>query len=333
MFRVCVCGSRFQIVDVMLGRLGVGPPVKAELRPWFNGFRGKIVPSGKPGTLYSYGAFTRPSSSELRITELPIGKWTDDYKEFLLDAMAKEGGSKEPLVSGFKEYHTVTNVHFLLRLSAHGKEVLSVENSTVDDVLAKLRLRSSIQTGNMHLIDAEGRIRKYNSAEEVIDEHMPLRRDMYVKRKERTIAALQHHVNVQQNRARFVGDVIGGGVPLTKASRQDVEAKLSNAGYARLAIDMAGNPSYDYLLNMSLSQLTTDAVQKAHADISSSQSELATVQATSVEAIWARELTAFRDAVVPHLSDDGSGGSSSTSGPAVVKLPRTATKAKAKATK
>ena len=48
------------------------------------------------------------SRTSLRITELPVGKWTQDYKEFL-DDLLKGDGSKagqENLLKNYSEHHT-----------------------------------------------------------------------------------------------------------------------------------------------------------------------------------------------------------------------------------
>ena len=74
--------------------------------PWYRGFTGTIKPSGEKGcsnavcrytfakstvTWWSFvrgkydcrGSYTKSSSTILQITELPLRKWTQDYKEHL----------------------------------------------------------------------------------------------------------------------------------------------------------------------------------------------------------------------------------------------------------
>lgn len=54
------------------------------MTPWFKGFNGTIEPANEDRTSYivrgNYGII---GSDKLEISELPIKKWTRDYKNFL----------------------------------------------------------------------------------------------------------------------------------------------------------------------------------------------------------------------------------------------------------
>ena len=50
------------------------------------------------------------SDTELEITELPISKWTRDYKNFLEELAQKDE------VTDIKEYHQENRVHFIIEV-------------------------------------------------------------------------------------------------------------------------------------------------------------------------------------------------------------------------
>lgn len=57
-----------------------------EMHPWYKGFTGTIEPKEKVGNHVSKYLVKVPyevDGNELRVTDLPIGKWTRDYKNFL----------------------------------------------------------------------------------------------------------------------------------------------------------------------------------------------------------------------------------------------------------
>ena len=63
------------------------PPVSAPLAPFptsplYNGFTGKIIQLNAKSYL-TKGKYSLPDYKTIVIHELPIGVWTDDYKEFL----------------------------------------------------------------------------------------------------------------------------------------------------------------------------------------------------------------------------------------------------------
>lgn len=87
------------------------------LTPWCRGFKGTIKESIKkgPNDTIQYetsGVVTNSNRKSARsgnvavITELPIGMWTSDYKEFLIKSAANGD------IQGFTELHTTDQVHF-----------------------------------------------------------------------------------------------------------------------------------------------------------------------------------------------------------------------------
>lgn len=66
--------------------------------PWYKGFRGTIEKSAKEGGYIVNGSVEEIDDITFRITELPIRKWTQDYKTFL--ELTTEGAPnvKDPLI-------------------------------------------------------------------------------------------------------------------------------------------------------------------------------------------------------------------------------------------
>ena len=68
------------------------------------------------------------------ITELPIGRWTQDYKKFLTELAIPE--KKTPVIADFKENHTDTTVHFTIILTPEqAKELEGKDLQEGQDVL------------------------------------------------------------------------------------------------------------------------------------------------------------------------------------------------------
>lgn len=56
------------------------------------------------------GVYNILEDDELEITELPIGKWTRDYKNFLEELAMKDE------IDEIREYHQENRVHFILKV-------------------------------------------------------------------------------------------------------------------------------------------------------------------------------------------------------------------------
>jgi DNA topoisomerase-2 len=79
------CYNPVDVIDWLEGRIQ-GTATSSLLRPWFRGFKGTVVAEG-PGKFSVYGLSTiEADKGVVRITELPPGVWTQDYKEFLQTA-------------------------------------------------------------------------------------------------------------------------------------------------------------------------------------------------------------------------------------------------------
>jgi DNA topoisomerase II len=87
----------------------------------------------------------------------------------------------------YKEHHDNVNVHFVVSMAAK-----DVEKAEAQGLTEFFKLTGKINTSNMICFDFEGKIRKYNSPEEIVDEFYPKRLAYYQKRKARTFQFILH---------------------------------------------------------------------------------------------------------------------------------------------
>jgi DNA topoisomerase-2 len=109
------------------------------------------------------GIVEQVDDTTLKISELPVRKWTQDYKEFLETMMTVSEKNKEPFIKDFREHNTDTKVHFELLLSEENMAIALAEG-----LIKKFKLTTTISTSNMHLFDAGGFIKKYDTPEQSI---------------------------------------------------------------------------------------------------------------------------------------------------------------------
>lgn len=80
----------------------------------------------------------------------------------------------------YKEYHTDTTVHFIITLTEKGKDAIKKEG-----LEKAFKMTGKLNTSNMVMFDPQGKIKKYFTPEEVIEDFYDVRLEYYHKRKVR----------------------------------------------------------------------------------------------------------------------------------------------------
>jgi DNA topoisomerase-2 len=136
-----------------------------EMKPWYRGFVGDVDSRGS-GTYTIAGRIELLDEGVILIRELPVGRWTTDYKQFLetmligAAASPREEGVAPPpsIIKDFKENHTDTTVSFTVSLPPEKLEGIMIDKN---GIYKKLKLESSVSTSNMNLFDLNSQIKKF----------------------------------------------------------------------------------------------------------------------------------------------------------------------------
>lgn len=81
-------------------------------------------------------------------------------------------------LQNYQEHHANRNVHFVIQMSAK-----DLENAEKQGFIDYFKLRAKITTTNMICFDFEGKIKKYDSPEAILEDFYPMRLAYYQKRK------------------------------------------------------------------------------------------------------------------------------------------------------
>ena len=153
----------------------------SRMQPWYKGFQGKIEPcEGKEQSYLCSGVYKVLSVNELEITELPIGKWTRDYKNFLEELAQKDE------IEDIREHHQENRVHFVITVPGLA-ELMAKGDSAI---LKKFKLQTSISCTNCVLFNSRQQIHRYGTEIDILKEFFGLREALYHRRKEYMLARL-----------------------------------------------------------------------------------------------------------------------------------------------
>ncbi|KAF1761907.1 hypothetical protein GCK72_010166 [Caenorhabditis remanei] len=269
-----------------------------EIQPYYEDYRGKIeaVTSKKfitTGKIH----LSRPerknaSTFSIEISELPIEIWTSKYKEKLSKIV-----ENLPIVE-FSERHTEKRVNF--RLTVDRKKAGRFLQKTNSELLNFFKLRSSI-TENRVLFDKNGLLKEYKSISEIASEFFDVRRDLYEKRLKAQKDECEAKLKYVDNQIKFIDLVTNGTIDLRSMGRDQLESSLEEYGLESDPLSSkthnAKKSDYSYLLEMPLSRLTSDEMNRLTERRFRRKTDLDAAESADWRSTWHSELDKVTTAI------------------------------------
>jgi DNA topoisomerase-2 len=235
----------------------------APMVPHFKGFRGKISKT-KEHTWVLEGVVER-QGTQLHVTELPPGKWIQDFKEHLEDLVEKG------TIQKYENHSTETVPDFRI-WGADGMQ----------DPVKELGLTKTIHTSNMYLIGPNGAVKKYASPEEILVDYIDIRLGLYKKRKAWLLKQFDTEIEWLSEKARFIDGVIRGTLKVMNVPLAQIQLQLSQAQFK--------DEIWEKLLDIKTYQYVAEEVAKLHEMVVKKKSDRDALKATSVTQLWKNNL-------------------------------------------
>lgn len=256
------------------------------MTPYFKGFTGSVDQDK------TKGAYKRISPNKLEITELPIGVWTSDYKNFLDTYIEKHPKS----LKDFESHYTETQVKFILIFQS--KSILDDMLSSNDqgnvkfDSDFKMITTKPVSKTNMHAFDSTGKIKKYSSELEILEEFFQVRMSYYAKRKEQKLADLENDIEDLDSRMKFILCVIDGEMKILNEKYDSIEKQLISLGFKKK------NDAYDYLIKLPIHSLTLEKKEELLNQYTEKDSQYKKLKKKTIQDLYLHDL----DELEKHLA-------------------------------
>ena len=249
-----------------------------ELTPWYSGFKGHIekVDTNK---WVSYGVYeiiddtVGNGNGTIKITELPIGEWTENYKQFL------EKMENLDQIITFKNNSTETKVKFEIKLKKSVLTQWEYEGSLEKN----LKLTSNINATNMHVFNEKGILQKMHSPEEILYNFYKIRNKYYLLRKEYLTEKIYKELQVLESKVKFIKAIMNEELIVFKRKKIDITKDLKKMNFYEF-------PNYDYLLNLPIHTFTEEKILSLEKEHSEKDSEYSKIQSTTVKDLWVQDL-------------------------------------------
>lgn len=232
------------------------------MQPWFRGFKGRVY--REDDSWVTEGVWTS-TGKNITVTELPPGRWTQDYKEHL-DSL-----TEKKVIGGFVNSSTTEDVHFVVT-EYMGK-----------DIVKDLKLRRTFRVSNMHLFHPTKGIHKYASPEEILKDFVDLRLEHYKKRKAHLTEVLEAKVAMCDHKSKFVSMVIDGTLAVFRRKKCDLEDALAHT-FPRI------DGTFDYLLNTKTIEYTEERVEALMHEAKQANTDLERMLKTSHVTMWKNDI-------------------------------------------
>jgi len=230
------------------------------------------------------GVYEIIGPDQVRITELPIGTWTNDYKDFLeemVQPQVDKTGKKIPtILKDYVDNSTKQSVDMIVTFQKGRLE----EFNTPAKLIKLLKLSTSLSTNNMHLFDPEDKLKKYTRITEIIEDYFGKRLELYSIRKEWMVQKLQNELIRLSNRARYIQALLVDRIDLRRKTKDQVFEMLQREGFDLIEGD------YSYLTKMPMDSVTAELVDKIMKEKGKKEEELEALRNKNEFVMWSEEL-------------------------------------------
>jgi DNA topoisomerase-2 len=232
--------------------------------PWYRGFKGSISQLAD-GKYETKGIVDVVSNCTVRISELPIGVWIDDFKvslEKLLDAGK---------IKAYSSQSTDVSVLFDVTLT-----------KPCDDLHSLFGLVTNKTTTNMYAFDANGYIKKYNSVVDMLREFADVRLEVYAQRRNALLQDIAFNIETLENKIKFIQYVNSHSIKDLK--RDELVSILEELQFAKRS------NTFDYLLRLPVYSLTLDKVDELQLDLQNALERRQQIFACTPRDMWMTDL-------------------------------------------
>jgi DNA topoisomerase-2 len=268
-----------------------------EMTPWYRGFKGKIEKVN--GKFESVGVYKKIADNAVQITELPIGTWTNRYIEHLETltasgvrdksiAASKKSGKKKKedqwYIKDIRDNSSDIEVNITVVFKSNLILNSLLKNLNKFENLMNLRSSKFLGTTNMCLFDHEGKIQKYSSPEDILEDFYLLRLAHYIKRRKYILQRLSEELNELKNKVKFIEAFVNSEIDIINKEDNVVNEELTKIG-----LDVI-NDSYDYLTSMPIRSLTKKKIIELKKKRDEAMNEYKKVEKKTPKGMWKDEL-------------------------------------------
>jgi len=246
--------------------------VLKDMIPYYKGFKGHIIKEAD-NCWKSIGVIEYVDENTVEVTELPVGMWKEDFKEYL-DKLLNDGLIKNVMVNDDDKKKNANDVCYQIEFEE------TIEEGDVNQLISFFKLEKNINGSNMVAFDENKEIQKYNSVEDILWTFYKYRLGFYIKRHAYLKKTLEEQINKISEKLRFVLLVIDDKIVVFKKTKAQIAAELTKHKFEE----------QDYLLSMALYKFTKEEVDALKKELDDLKEELKIHNGKTAKDLWQSDL-------------------------------------------
>jgi DNA topoisomerase-2 len=256
-----------------------------ELIPWYLDFTGEVkLIKGNKAEIN--GVFEESKGNVYTITEIPVTISTESYKKILYKLEDEKVIKIKKMDNGCHS-------------DKPSFTVISKEMKLNHKILG---LTDTISLNNLVAFNSKGRLKKYESIDDIMEEFCKVRMIYYVKRKQHLLLKLEADLAKHSNKLRFLKAIISEEIKIKNEngkprSKADFVKDLDDGNYLKI------DDSYKYLLSIPLSSITEDKIKKLEDQIASLEAKIEELRGKTLNQLWLDDLEDFEKAYPSFLTE------------------------------
>jgi len=243
------------------------------LHPWIKGFAGnfnQVTDAPKSWTIH--GRYTVKNTTTVIVTEIPPSFTYEKYETYLESLI-----TKGVLVN--YDDHSAETPHYVLKF----------KRATLANLQKRKRLERTLKMQervgeNFTTLDEFGRLKIFESSQEIVEYFVNFRLQFYQLRKNRLISSLERDLQIASNKKRFIEAILQNRLMINNQPKKEIEKSLNDMAFDKI------DRSYSYLLNMPIFSLTKEKAEELQKTLKSKQYELENVANVTPHQMYVKDL-------------------------------------------
>lgn len=242
------------------------------IKPSLNEFTGEFIQDKENNKRWIIrGRFQKVNTSTVKILELPPSMTYEKYEE-ILDKLV----DNKDIVS--YDDNCKDNIDYTIKFQRSVLEKLD------DTALIKLLKLEESSTEIFTSLDEKGKLKIFETAEEIIEYFTNFRLTYYIKRKEYLLDKLNRELKLLSNRGRFIKAILDEKIKINNVAKSEIIESIKSLG-----LDLVDD-SYDYLLRMPIYSLTKELFEKLKEDFTKKKQEIKELEETDPKNMYLEDL-------------------------------------------